>query len=293
MALVRYDPASKQCATGPQPGLVALVQLWREVTALPSYGIFNCRTVRGRSTPSMHGDGRAADLGANANDARHRALADQFCAFLVWAGPHIGMQYLIWNRRQIKPGQAWRRYRGVNPHTDHIHAELNWDGARAVTIDQLRHLWAQYTRNGKAAPAAPHTPPPATGRSTSDRIRDLQIAFNAAGEKLTVDGIWGPKMERAANRQWVGYSEHVEACAYARWGRTLAVKAQVARLVRRLRNHPEVVRCVQRLLNERTGGGFSVDGVPGPQTNHGIVVVLGQSDAICGPAGFKRLVGLS
>lgn len=131
-----YDRPTRPCKPGPasggaQPGaaalLAALLARWSSAGAYSS-GIYNCRDVRGGSTPSVHSEGRAIDLGI-----RDKAVGDRIAAQLLAAAPSIGLQQIIWNRRSIRPGSTWRSYNGVNPHTDHLHIELNWHGARTLT----------------------------------------------------------------------------------------------------------------------------------------------------------------
>lgn len=85
------------------------------------------------SETSVHGVGRALDimimpLGGRGN----AATGDPIANWLVRNAAAIGMQYIIWNRTRWRGAASApkdRRYRGPNPHIDHIHAELNVAGA--------------------------------------------------------------------------------------------------------------------------------------------------------------------
>lgn len=55
-------------------------------------------------------------------------------------------------------------------------------------------------------------------------------------------------------------------------------------------NEHAIVEWLQKQGNRRWKLNMSVDGKVGPQTNHLIVVCLGQSDGICGPNGFREAV---
>ncbi|MGG0536655.1 hypothetical protein [Priestia aryabhattai] len=86
-------------------------------------GGYNNRNVRGGSSKSMHAYGRAFDISGSAKTMSQIA---------EWARTHINnLQYAIYNRRIAGPGmgKAWRKYSGVNPHTDHVHLDFMAQGA--------------------------------------------------------------------------------------------------------------------------------------------------------------------
>ena len=93
-----------------------------------------------RSRTSIHGVGRANDWFRNANNA---AEAGQVASFIQRMSANgaamaraMGVQYWIWNRQQYSvknTGIVRSRYRGLNPHTDHIHIEVNLAGAALQT----------------------------------------------------------------------------------------------------------------------------------------------------------------
>ena len=61
----RWERAA-DCTGGATPGAKALLAGVLERYAphgAVSKGIYNCRTVRGKTTPSCHGEGRAVDVG--------------------------------------------------------------------------------------------------------------------------------------------------------------------------------------------------------------------------------------
>ncbi|MQM29754.1 MAG: hypothetical protein CRU78_04065 [Candidatus Accumulibacter phosphatis] len=102
-----------------------------------SIGGYSCRAnSANRSETSVHGTGRALDimiptLGGRANSA----IGDPIANWLVRNAAAIGVQYIIWNRMRWSGSRTPRvaRYRGPNPHIDHVHVELNDDGARRRT----------------------------------------------------------------------------------------------------------------------------------------------------------------
>lgn len=143
MAAVRYDKATGPSG-GPTPGAIALRDHWRKVTKLADLGIYNPRKVRGSTTTwSVHASGRAVDLKADAHRGNELALADGYVDFLIRHAVALQVQYLIWNGRSWSLARGWREYNGVSDHTDHVHAELNLDGGRNVTLAKLDALWAR------------------------------------------------------------------------------------------------------------------------------------------------------
>lgn len=126
------------CATKVPAGTAALRQL-----ILDTYGPSSIGTLRGCGTGgrSEHKDGRAIDWMLDVNDIPDRLTANAFLGWLI--GPdaqgepagnarRLGVMYIIWNKHSWNaydrvPG--WTPYTGVNPHTDHIHLSLSWDGA--------------------------------------------------------------------------------------------------------------------------------------------------------------------
>lgn len=134
---VRYDSAS-QCGGGMQPGASNLGQYIDEhfegVRAIQGY---NCRTIRGSNSLSMHATGRAIDImlpldgGQAAN-----AYGDPIGNWLVENAEDIGVQLIIWDEtiwNGSRGGTKHRSYGGVHPHHDHLHVEINRDGANQNT----------------------------------------------------------------------------------------------------------------------------------------------------------------
>lgn len=140
MSFAPYQAAGR-CRSGPQPGTVALMKAVLELPEFSrgfSYGIYNCRPVRGTSdVPSVHGEGRAGDPGFRVGDGQGDALL----ATLREHAEPLGIQYLIYERRAYSlrnPGGSY--YGGVNPHRDHIHFEQSWAGALRLTLPKARAI---------------------------------------------------------------------------------------------------------------------------------------------------------
>lgn len=155
---------------------------------------YNCRPNSANSSQtSMHGVGRAIDImipvkGGQANSA----VGDPVANWLVRNAADIGVQYIIWNRvawngsrRGVKHGP----YTGPVPHTDHIHAELNRDGA------QRRTPWFGRT----PSPPAPAPSAPSAYQPSPTRIRFEQATGNGNWQEafLNLNGLNMFEMLRA------------------------------------------------------------------------------------------------
>lgn len=134
---------AKSCTSGPRPGAWGAMDYF--LAAYKSKGgvntgIYNCRSVRGGRTTSLHGEGRAADFGIRPYGAKYgTALANA----LVAHSKELGIQCVIWNRKiwsSSYPHSGWRRYNGVASHTDHIHVEFTWARAKAGRKETARHF---------------------------------------------------------------------------------------------------------------------------------------------------------
>jgi peptidoglycan hydrolase-like protein with peptidoglycan-binding domain len=94
---------------------------------------------------SEHKEGRAWDWLLDVRNARDRATAGDFLAWLVRPGPdgtpglqarRLGIMYVIYNRRiwsTYRAREGWRVYSGSASHSDHIHLSFGWAGARGRT----------------------------------------------------------------------------------------------------------------------------------------------------------------
>lgn len=123
-------------------------------------GIYNCRTVRGGSTTSLHGEGRACDFGINPHGAPYGTLlADR----LRMVSGELGIQCIIWNRRIWSgsyPDAGWRAYSGTNPHLDHIHLELSKASGRSLTSVQVHRVLSPVVGALSVPPKQPSSPAP-------------------------------------------------------------------------------------------------------------------------------------
>jgi hypothetical protein len=138
----RYQPQST-CDPRAKPGTLAVAtMLLAYYDAGRSGGISRHCSIGGRSE---HKEGRAFDWMLSANRPSERAVAEEFIDWLLGRGPdgeaaynarRLGVMYVIWNGRIWSADHAdrgWLRYRGPNPHVDHIHISLSWSGAMKRT----------------------------------------------------------------------------------------------------------------------------------------------------------------
>lgn len=132
------DPTGTVCASGPQPGTLALrnavIDLYLGIGDL---GIYNCRPSSGGGGLSTHGEGRGWDARCNANSPSGLALGNRLGRDLWTHRQSLGVQRIIWNHRQIDIRQPiWRTYGCDSPgsskshHVDHLHIELCWAAAK-------------------------------------------------------------------------------------------------------------------------------------------------------------------
>lgn len=138
MFAVTYDAAQHDAGKS-QPGARQLM-LWC-LDAYPSatnLGIYAPRNVRGGGALSVHAEGRAIDVGFPDVGAAGNPLGWQLAHQLVAAHVAIGIQCVIYARRIWSTARpAWRAYGGTDPHTGHVHAELNREAAQWLTAAEI------------------------------------------------------------------------------------------------------------------------------------------------------------
>ena len=139
MSLYRgYEPA-RRCTTGPTPGARALMSVFLGLYAArggTNLGIYQCATIPGSTAISLHGEGRATDLGIPAGGRGFGGWGQQLAERLRLHSAEMGVQLVIysgqvWSGRY--PDSGWRDYDGIDPHDTHIHAELCWWAAEHFT----------------------------------------------------------------------------------------------------------------------------------------------------------------
>ena len=140
-----YDDVSNQekyATSGPRPGAIALMQYVNANWAGTSnMGIYADRPNTADKTKwSIHAMGRALDIGCNAGT--QKKIGDEIAAFLKDHQCDLGVQLIIWNRKSWSVSRSgWKDYSGPNPHTDHLHVELNKKAADSLTLASLQERY--------------------------------------------------------------------------------------------------------------------------------------------------------
>lgn len=131
----------KDCDLDDKPGITKLARLIRK-----TYG---SDEVMGTSynacyTSSEHNDGRALDWMIDTANKADMRKAKTFLNWLLATDDHghkyamarrLGIMYMIFNHRIWRgySPRGWGHYSGTNPHTDHIHFSLTYDGSTGRT----------------------------------------------------------------------------------------------------------------------------------------------------------------
>lgn len=150
MAGIKYQGPTAvelRTITGPQPGVQAFKDavMWQLAPrGLTNLGVYVRRTIRGKSgilTPrnsSLHAVGRAWDAGTP-NTPQGKHLGDELWLRTIHAAEQglIGCQEIIWQRKRWTPDKGVVDYRGVDPHTTHLHLSfsIDWAQNRAPQAD--------------------------------------------------------------------------------------------------------------------------------------------------------------
>ena len=198
MAVHHGYVGAKSCTSGPQPGVRGAMAWFLGRYASQgglNTGIYNCRSVRGGRTTSLHGEGRAADFGIRPYSAKY---GTQLAEAMRRKSKELGIQCIIWNRKiwsGAHPNAGWRRYTGVASHTDHIHVEFTWATARKSenAVIKLFNKHVGDAGNIKVKPTAPKYTT-VTGKTPlvklyhkGEPVKRIQKAVGA-----TADGYFGP-----------------------------------------------------------------------------------------------------
>lgn len=107
---------------------------------LPNLGCYNPASAVPGGSPSLHRDGRAADIGHYYDDEsimRVQSLVD----VCVERSEAIGCQQIIWRRQFWRTGNTqWLPYYGPDPHTSHAHIEFTRAASAYNTIEHYQSV---------------------------------------------------------------------------------------------------------------------------------------------------------
>lgn len=164
-----YVPA-RSCTGHATPGSKALMSWYLGAYAddgAANLGIYFCKSIAGTHTTSLHGEGRAGDMGSK--PYRTLPFMDDVADALVAYSKELGVQCVIHHRKiwsSLYPHAGWRRYLGEN-HDGHIHAELTPWAAEHLTVAQINAVLG--TEIG-VRPTPPPTRPPAADTNWTRRL---------------------------------------------------------------------------------------------------------------------------
>lgn len=184
--------SARECTKGPEPGATALKD-WCVKYYPPARngGIFNCRTVRGSSAPSIHGEGRAIDIMFPVVNGAGHPEGQKLFEHLANHAHDLGLQAIIWNRRIYSArSPKGRSYNGVNPHVDHLHIEMVRASAKSLTPARISAILG--TSAAVRPPANLRTLRLSQPRMRGEDVRFAQMKMGG----LTADGIFGPKTDK-------------------------------------------------------------------------------------------------
>jgi hypothetical protein len=138
-----YAPVRDRCLGRAQPGTISLRRYIDHWFRGHSLGIYNCRNVAGTNHLSTHAEGRALDWALNAAVRKQRREARRIIRYFLrddsFGKPRAmarrwGIEVIIYNDHLwsvTHDSAGWRPCRAVcSDHTDHLHIEQNWRGAK-------------------------------------------------------------------------------------------------------------------------------------------------------------------
>lgn len=233
---------ARSCTGGPQPGSWGAMDWFLhnyQSKGGVNSGIYNCRSVRGGRTTSLHGEGRASDMGIRPYSAEY---GTKLANAIVNQSKELGVQCVIWNERIWSSSypDRWRYYSGVARHKDHLHVEFTWASAKRAR-DRQRNLWAKILGGG----AGGSTSSTGGGSSTSwvkvnygallkrgvkgNPVKDVQTVLKAHGIDLGkggVDGYFGDKVEAGVRKMQEAWGLSVDGIVGPKsWNKFKADKA--------------------------------------------------------------------
>ncbi len=181
---------AKRCTGAATAGARALMSWYLgayQSQGAANLGIYVCKSIAGTPTTSLHGEGRAGDLGSK--PYRTLPFMDDVADALVAHSKELGIQCVIHNSKiwsSSYPHAGWRYYGGVDDHAGHLHAELTPEASRTLTVNKINEVMSGTVvvvrpTPPKPAPAKPK--PPAT-----DWTEDLIMALPELKQGVGLSG---------------------------------------------------------------------------------------------------------
>lgn len=137
MPWATYEYA-RGCTGGSKPGAVALMS-WinRNYPKSKNWGIYSCRMIPGSSSMSIHGEGRALDVGYDVVGGKGNPDGYRLFSHLKAHAVELGIQGIIWDRKISTNRGDDRAYSGgpglTEAHVNHLHIEMTNAAARSLT----------------------------------------------------------------------------------------------------------------------------------------------------------------
>lgn len=186
MPWASYEYARK-CTGGAKPGAVALMS-WinKNYPKSKNWGIYSCRIIPGSNSLSLHGEGRALDVGYALVDGKANPDGYRLFNHLKAHAVELGIQGIIWDRKISTNRGDNRPYSGgpdvTTAHVNHLHIELTNAAALSLTGTKIAQIMG--------------TPPAGNGWESDDYGGgDFQQSADAAGllaglKTLTSEETW-------------------------------------------------------------------------------------------------------
>lgn len=144
MAWASYEYA-RGCTGGAKPGAVALMS-WinKNYPKSKNWGIYSCRIIPGTNSMSLHGEGRALDVGYALVDGKANPDGYRLFSHLKTHAVELGIQGIIWDRKISTNRGDNRPYSGgpdvTAAHVNHLHVELTNAAARTLTPAKIAQI---------------------------------------------------------------------------------------------------------------------------------------------------------
>jgi hypothetical protein len=143
MPWATYEYA-RGCTGSARPGAVALMS-WinKNYPKSKNWGIYSCRIIPGSNSMSLHGEGRALDVGFAVVDGKGNPEGYKLFAHLKAHALELGIQGIIWDRKISTNRGDNRPYSGSTltlAHVDHLHVELTNAASRGLTTAKIAQV---------------------------------------------------------------------------------------------------------------------------------------------------------
>lgn len=192
-----WERPGSDCSGGSTSGARALLGgiLARWPDEARSLGIYNCRPVRGGQSPSVHGEGRAVDVGLPQRpDGYPTDAAVGIVDRILSAAWELGLCYAVHAGRSYSASHPnGKPYKGAHPHWDHVHLELTRDAARRLNRRTVDTLLSDTVRTYAQAVVVPvragEHPDRAMGRTLAAGYGLAMVASDSSGFYSLTDGV--------------------------------------------------------------------------------------------------------